>query len=555
MNKPAPAPVPALIEQHTVSDKKTKTIPLAGLVTKGMQLRVTTDKEAVARYAEAYANGEELPPIVVFDDGTELLVADGHHRVAASLKAGKKSIECIIKKGDRRAARLYASRANLQHGVPLTNDDKRNIVRDLLGDAEWFKWSDREIARHTGTSPNFVGKIRKTLPKDQQSTVRKGKDGIERDTKNIGKAVKPKAPETKPGEIQIHPTEQEIEATQCTGIIAGSKKAPTLKKAVTIRAHLYVLASDLVELMTPLDYALAYPDAPTGNYHEMVNSATGYQGIQVTYKGQPYVLGGRDRELNPKTWGKATPGLRILTDDQNDLLMLDQFAYDMEDPEAIPGCSTSGAASFAQVAPWKAEACTKRLLAKQFIKQVLSAEENGEREPLYVITPLGAAHLQSVELPVDDDDGPEELGPSDVATIAAHRGDEPSTGGNSASEDLTKETPPIAADTPAGKRLTFARELLGERLAKEKHQWCGRDQELVSLALVVGVPMNADDEPWSNDLVVSAWSTLADRIQAEVADRLTRGETTRLPPIELLAKWWGIDHAALVIQAERAVGG
>jgi hypothetical protein len=497
MNKPAPAPVPALIEQHTVSDKKTKTIPLAGLVTKGMQLRVTSDKDAIARYAEAYTNGEELPPIVVFDDGEALLVADGHHRVAASDKAGKKSIECIIKKGDRRAARLYASRANLQHGVPLTNDDKRNIVRDLLGDAEWFKWSDREIARHTGTSPNFVGKIRKSLPKDQQSTVRKGKDGIERDTKHIGKVQS--LPEVSGVAAYLHNSlsaddwkGDEIELT----ILPPPARGPGFAVILSVcRGKTRWHVGHTIEC-----YAAASKSG--ANIHPCKSDeffTTWPKAIRTHLMGA--VLGSLEHD-------KAHRKIRLFIAD---------LAQHLEHLELA----------------WAAG--EKKRAAAKSAPQPEPEYPSDEPETLTVDDPSSSAGASA-----DED--------LDAKEGAANADDE-------GYGDRGKETPPIDPTTPAGKRLTFARELLGERLAKEKHQWCGRDQELVSLALVVGVPSNADDEPWSNDLVVRAWRTLTDRVQAEVADRLTRGETTKLPPIELLAKWWGIDHAELVIRADRAVGG
>lgn len=196
---------PALIEQHTATDKRTQLIELDSITTRGMQLREASDSAAVARYAEAYREGVDLPPIVVFydklgdesgGDGIHYL-ADGHHRVAAAKRADLTELHAIIKKGTKRDAVLYAASANGQHGVPLTNDDKRRIVGVILADDEWRAMTDRALADMLHVSPHLVAKIRKTLPADQQTTVRKTKDGRTLDTKNIGKrTLKPRPAKT-----------------------------------------------------------------------------------------------------------------------------------------------------------------------------------------------------------------------------------------------------------------------------------------------------------------------------------------------------------------------
>lgn len=585
MNKPAPAPVPALIEQHTVSDKKTKTIPLAGLVTKGMQLRVTTDKEAVARYAEAYANGEELPPIVVFDDGWDaLLVADGHHRVAASEKAGKKSIECIIKKGDRRAARLYASRANLQHGVPLTNDDKRNIVRDLLGDAEWRKWSDRELARHTGTSPNFVGKIRKQLPKDQQSSVRKGKDGTERDTKNIGKVQAipdvVKVCDYLRGSIADHkPGKTEIELTilpppaRCPGhaIILDMLIAKGGGCQVGHTIERYKVASKSGENRSPKGQRDgAWPHAIRHHLMDAVLPVLEHDKAHRKVRLYVVELAQALEHLERQKPVKGDTAPAPSTDEQSQRLAAAKKLGDLIRAggvvDAVAACDRILLAMFAagEYKTIEGIAEAAKLSSDYVADDLVDLRDRGLVVPVtrkdkkqgHTLTDAG--NRAALKLLSDE---PEELtleGGSAGEVLPPHRVTDPEGEGMTAAEVadyMAKDTPSIAADTPAAKRLTFARELLGMRLLKEKHQWCGKDQELVSLALVVGVPMRADDEPWSNDLVTRAWRVLTDRVQEEVAERLHRGETTKLPPIELLAKWWGIDHAALVMQAERSVEG
>jgi hypothetical protein len=146
------------------------------------QLRMARDAGTVARYAEAYANGVAMPPIVVFHEGEHgdgpYHLADGHHRVAAARKAGLTALEADLRQGDRRAAILHAAGANGTHGLPTTTEDKWNIVSVLLQDDEWKTWSDRQIATHAHVSPNFVKKVRAKT--GATASVRVGKDGITR---------------------------------------------------------------------------------------------------------------------------------------------------------------------------------------------------------------------------------------------------------------------------------------------------------------------------------------------------------------------------------------
>ena len=64
--------------------------------------------------------------------------------------------------GSRRDAILYSVGANQAHGLRRSNADKRKAVMTLLGDEEWSQWSNREIGRRCGVSPEFVNRLRKS---------------------------------------------------------------------------------------------------------------------------------------------------------------------------------------------------------------------------------------------------------------------------------------------------------------------------------------------------------------------------------------------------------
>ncbi|MFB9242383.1 ParB-like nuclease domain-containing protein [Massilia antarctica] len=167
----------------------------------GTQSRVALHQDTVADYAEVIRLGGELPPVVVFNDGesTGMWLADGFHRFHAHLAAGAAEIICDVRAGSQRDAILFSAGANVAHGLRRTNDDKRRAVSILLGDEEWSKWSDREIARVCGVGNKFVGDVRASIcvPNTDAPAVRvverNGKK-YEQNVSNIGKAEPAPAP-------------------------------------------------------------------------------------------------------------------------------------------------------------------------------------------------------------------------------------------------------------------------------------------------------------------------------------------------------------------------
>ena len=117
----------------------------------------------VAEYAERMKAGDKFPPIVCFFDGENYWLADGFHRLQAwKDNTPLEPILAEIHLGTQRDAILYSVGANAQHGLPRSNEDKRQSVLRLLNDPEWEKWSDNQIARRCHVSQPFVSKLRKT---------------------------------------------------------------------------------------------------------------------------------------------------------------------------------------------------------------------------------------------------------------------------------------------------------------------------------------------------------------------------------------------------------
>jgi hypothetical protein len=169
----------------------------------GTQPRGRLDEAVIARYAEDMRAGlwdfaKSSDPITAFFDGQNHWLSSGYHRTAAANMAGLDEVETDVRQGSQRDAILFSVGANATHGHPRSDDDKRRAVSRLLGDPEWSKWSDREIARRCSVTPTLVGKLRSslsTVDSERTYTTRHGTVAT-MDTAAIGKRpVQPASPD------------------------------------------------------------------------------------------------------------------------------------------------------------------------------------------------------------------------------------------------------------------------------------------------------------------------------------------------------------------------
>lgn len=130
-----------------------------------LQSRVKMSDSVVSEYSAAMMEGQQFPPVVIFDDGEKKFLADGFHRLAASRAAGRDRIEADVRKGTRHDAFIFSLQANATHGLRRTIDDKRYCVQMILEDFEYADSSDREIAQMCLVSHPFVSRIRSELNK------------------------------------------------------------------------------------------------------------------------------------------------------------------------------------------------------------------------------------------------------------------------------------------------------------------------------------------------------------------------------------------------------
>lgn len=151
------------------------------VTTAGTQIRASINADAVDEYAEAMRDaGNNFPPVVVFHDGSEYILADGFHRVMAASRNGFKDINADIRKGGKADALKYALGANSTHGIPRTNRDKRRSVELAL--EQWPKLSDVEVGKICAVGKTLVGEVRRDIQPVEKTGCEKriGADGKER---------------------------------------------------------------------------------------------------------------------------------------------------------------------------------------------------------------------------------------------------------------------------------------------------------------------------------------------------------------------------------------
>lgn len=166
------------------------------------QSRVKLNDEWVGELTEKLLEGKvQLPPVKVYFDGKHYWLGDGFHRYHANKKAGIKLVECDSTNGTKRDAKIYSWKANHDHGLPRTNEDRRAIVMEALKDIEYCEKSDREIAEACEVSPMTVGRVRKSMDLDK-TAKRITKGGRVIDITKIGR-VKKEEPQAIPEDDKL----------------------------------------------------------------------------------------------------------------------------------------------------------------------------------------------------------------------------------------------------------------------------------------------------------------------------------------------------------------
>jgi ParB-like chromosome segregation protein Spo0J len=129
------------------------------------------DADHVARLT---ATEGPLPPILV--DRRTLRVIDGTHRLLAAAALGAATIEAEFFDGTEEEAFLRAVKANVTHGLPLSQEDRRRAAARIVTSHPHL--SDRAIADVSGLSAKTVAIVRRGLDTaTAQPATRLGRDG------------------------------------------------------------------------------------------------------------------------------------------------------------------------------------------------------------------------------------------------------------------------------------------------------------------------------------------------------------------------------------------
>jgi hypothetical protein len=153
-----------------------------------LQMRVAgTQEDVVLEYVEAMRDDAVFPAVEVYYDGSVHWLADGFHRVEASRRLGRVTVDANVHAGSKRDAVLHAIRANLRHGLRATRADKRRAVELMLRDADWSKWSYRAIGQQCGVDGKTVASVAAELGIVRTTrTTQRGGRVYEIATDNIG---------------------------------------------------------------------------------------------------------------------------------------------------------------------------------------------------------------------------------------------------------------------------------------------------------------------------------------------------------------------------------
>jgi hypothetical protein len=126
--------------------------------------------EHVARLAEIEGS---FPPLLV--DRRTMRVIDGMHRLMAAFVRGQEVIGVEFFEGSAEDAFLCAVQANVTHGLPLSQADRRAAAEKIVKSHPHM--SDRAIARASGLGAKAVAGIRRQSGDVVQLHARVGRDG------------------------------------------------------------------------------------------------------------------------------------------------------------------------------------------------------------------------------------------------------------------------------------------------------------------------------------------------------------------------------------------
>jgi hypothetical protein len=161
----------AVLSPDWIASHPVTLVGVDSLVVEGSPRLGGEDPEHVRLLAEA---GGPLPPIIVH--WPTMRVIDGVHRVRVAQRKNLSHIAARLLTCDDNAAFVLAVRANVTHGLPLSQTDRAAAAARII--ASHPHWSDRAVAAATGLSDKTISRIRsRTGAAAPQPSARLGRDG------------------------------------------------------------------------------------------------------------------------------------------------------------------------------------------------------------------------------------------------------------------------------------------------------------------------------------------------------------------------------------------
>ena len=180
--------------------------------TTATQVRTKLHKDVIEMYQQDIEDGAKMPPVVVFSEkgSSRYILADGFHRLLATVNAGKDEISVEVHEGGMHEALTYALSANRAHGLRRSNADKVNAVKLALKDPVIMEKTQQEIADLCGVS-------RKTVQRTQHKEPAPDDNKPNEPEPNKPENNRPTKPE---------PTQEEIERGEVRQALAMIKALP-----------------------------------------------------------------------------------------------------------------------------------------------------------------------------------------------------------------------------------------------------------------------------------------------------------------------------------------
>lgn len=183
--------------------------------TTATQVRTALHKDVIEMYQKDIENGQEMPAIDVYAEkgSSRHILADGFHRLIATINAGHDEIKVDVYEGGMHEALLHALGANTLHGLRRSNSDKIHAVQMALKDPAISQLTQQEIADVCRVSVKTVYRV------EQKQNL-----GREPEKGKAKKPTKPTADDHRP--TKPEPTQAEIELAEVRAALSAIKVLP-----------------------------------------------------------------------------------------------------------------------------------------------------------------------------------------------------------------------------------------------------------------------------------------------------------------------------------------